>query len=41
MSLFSKGPNRQSIPVELTTVLGLVVLVATVTFYRFFRYFPA
>jgi hypothetical protein len=41
MSLFSKGPNRQSIPVGLTTVLGLVVLVATVTFYRFFRYFPA
>jgi hypothetical protein len=41
MSLFSKEPQRQSIPVGLTTVLGLVVLVATVNFYRFSRYFPA
>ena len=41
MSLFSKEPQRQSILVGLTTVLGLVVLVATVNFYRFSRYFPA
>ena len=40
MNLFSKGPNYQSIQVGLTTLLAMVVLIATVTFYRVFRYFP-
>jgi hypothetical protein len=41
MNLFSKGPNHQGIKVGLTTVLAMAVLIATVTFYRVFRYFPA
>ena len=41
MNLFSKGPNHQGIKVGLTTVIAMAALIATVTFYRVFRYFPA
>jgi hypothetical protein len=41
MSLFREGPKDQSIQTGLASVLAVLVLVATVIFYRFFRYFPA
>jgi hypothetical protein len=41
MSLFQEGPKDQSIQTGLASVLAVLVLVATVIFYRFFRYFPA
>jgi hypothetical protein len=41
MSLFREGPKDQSIQTGLASVLAVLVLVATVNFYRFFRYFPA
>jgi hypothetical protein len=41
MSLFREGPKDQSIQTGLASVLALLVLVATVNFYKFFRYFPA
>jgi hypothetical protein len=37
MSFFSKGPKDPSI--QFGSVLSVVVLVATVGFYRFSRYF--
>jgi len=40
INLFSRAPNYQSIQVGLTTVLAMVVLIATITFYRVSRYFP-
>jgi hypothetical protein len=41
MSLFQEGPKDQSIQTGLASVLAVLFLVATVIFYRFFRYFPA
>ncbi len=41
MGLFREGRKDQSIQTGLASVLAMVVLVATVNFYRFFRYFPA
>jgi hypothetical protein len=41
MGLFREGPKDQSIQTGLASVLAMVVLAATVNFYRFFRYFPA
>jgi hypothetical protein len=41
MSLFSKGAKDPGIQIGLGSALSVVVLVATVNFYRFFRYFPA
>jgi hypothetical protein len=41
MSLFREGPRDRSIQTGLASVFAVVVLVATVNFYRFFRYFPA
>jgi hypothetical protein len=41
MSLFREGPKDQGIQTELASVLAVLVLMATVNFYRFFRYFPA
>jgi hypothetical protein len=41
MSLFREGPKDQSIQTGLASVFALLVLVATVNFYRFFRYVPA
>ena len=41
MSLFSKEPKDRSIQIGLASIFAMVVLVATVNFYRFFRYFPA
>ncbi|HVR24272.1 MAG TPA: hypothetical protein VMU26_13245 [Candidatus Polarisedimenticolia bacterium] len=39
MSLFSKGSKDRSIQVGLGSVLSVVVLIATVGFYKFSRYF--
>jgi hypothetical protein len=39
MSLFRKGPKDPSIQIGLGSVLSVVVLVATVGFYKFSRYF--
>src|ERR1700735_2177065 len=39
MSLFSKGPKDPSIQIGLGSVLSVVVLVATVGFYKVSRYF--
>jgi hypothetical protein len=41
MSLFREKPKEQNIQTGLASVLGVLVLVATVNFYRFLRYFPA
>ena len=41
MSLFREEPKDRSVQTGLVSVFAMVVLVATVNFYRFFRYFPA
>ena len=41
MSLFREEQKNRSIRIGLASVFAVVVLVATVNFYRFFRYFPA
>jgi hypothetical protein len=41
MSLFREGSKDQSIQTGLTSGLAVLVLVATVIFYRFVRYFPS
>ena len=41
MSLFRGEPKDRSMQTGLASVLAVVVLFATVNFYRFFRYFPA
>ena len=41
MNLFREEPKDRSVQTGLASVFAVVVLVATVNFYRFFRYFPA
>ena len=41
MNLLGKAPNDRSIQIELGSVLSVVVLFVTVSFYKIFRYFPA
>ena len=41
MSLFREGPKDQSIQTGLASVLAVLVLVATVNFYRFFPLFSS
>jgi hypothetical protein len=40
MSLCSEGPKDGGVQVGLATAVRVAVLVATVTFFRFSRYFP-
>ena len=41
MSFLGKAPKDRSIQIELGSVLSVVVLFVTVSFYKIFRYFPA
>ena len=41
MSLFREEPKDRSVQTGLASVFAVVVLVATVNFYRFFSLFPS